>query len=862
MLLLYFPQLVMTNTPMTGNSFKLELQPEIPASLVRLVDLANDLYYSWDHYTRGLFYFLDRELWEECRHNPKVFLRRVSQQRLEQAATDRTFLEEFHRTLRSYDAYLNGSRQSPAVNRITSETGLIAYFCAEFGLHESLPIYSGGLGILAGDYCKSASDLGLSFIAVGLLYRHGNFIQTIDDNGNQLIHQIPVALDDLLIKPAQTTEGKDVIVSITLPDTTLFVKVWQARAGRTIIYLLDTDIDANATHHRTITGDLYPDDRHTRLKQEMVLGIGGVRTINQLGLAPAVWHINEGYPCLLLLERWQNLIDQGMDFFAAKELAAANTIFSTHTPITAGHEMYDPGMIREYLMPYLKNLGVDENRFFELGENEHKQGFDFTSFSLRCSGFHNGVSRIHGGVAANMEKHIWPEIPIGENPMNYVTNGIHVSTFLGREWHELFNDPGWQGEILNTGYWNRIDRIANNRYWSVHLNLKTNLIKDCLKLVQQRCLRVGHGQTQIDCQTRLLCKHEDIMLIGFARRFATYKRADLLFEDMASLQRILGNPDRPVILLFAGKAHPNDGNGKQLIHRIHTISQQPEFLGKIILLEGYDMALARKLVTGVDVWLNTPEYPMEACGTSGMKAAVNGVINLSVLDGWWAEGFNGNNGWGIQPHTTASSESLRRQLESGDLLDLLEQEVVPMYFDKINGYSERWIKMSKESMKSMLPRFNSHRMVMDYINKLYLPAIATSGKLQQSGDGIKASQLAGWKANVKKLWTGVSLKQLDTIPASIKQGEKLNIRISVDLNGLDSGDIIVECLIGRTTAQEEFIHSICYQLKPVETQHNNDCMYSIDFVPDMSGLIVYRIRAYPYHPLLCHPLELGRMKWL
>jgi len=845
-----------------GNTFTLELRPTIPAPLARLNDLANDLYYSWDHYTRGLFYYLDRELWEECRHNPKVFLRRVSQQRLEQAATDRTFLDEYSRALHKYDVYREGTRQLPVGNRGNKDIGLIAYFCAEFGLHESLPIYSGGLGILAGDYCKSASDLGLSFVAVGLLYRHGNFIQTIDEKGNQLIQQIPIALDDLLITPVQTGEGKDLIVTLDLPDTELYIKVWQARAGRTIIYLLDTDIDINLSHHRGITADLYPDDRHTRLKQEIVLGIGGARAVHRLGLAPSVWHINEGYPCLLLLERWQNLIDQGMDFFAAKELVAASTVFSTHTPITAGHEMYDPNMIRDYLLPCIKKLGVDEALFFRLAENEHQQGFDFTSFSLRCTGFHNGVSLIHGRVAANMEKHVWPEIPVSENPMAYVTNGIHISTFLAREWHEVFNDPDWQNELLNTGYWDRIDTIADNRYWNVHLDLKSHLIRDCIKLIQHRCMRNGDGQTRTDCNTRLLRRHEDILLIGFARRFATYKRADLLFEDTARLHRILGNPHQPVVLLFAGKAHPNDDNGKELIRRIHTLSQQTGFLGKIVLLEGYDMALARKLVTGVDVWLNTPEYPMEACGTSGMKAAVNGVVNLSVLDGWWAEGFNGNNGWGIQPHTSASNESLRRQLESSDLLDLLEQAVIPMYFDRTNGYPERWIKISKESMKSILPRFNSHRMVMDYISKLYQPAIAASGKLQESGNGVKASGLARWKDHVKKCWDGVALRLVEALPTGIRQGEMLEISLGVRLNGLDSSDIIVECLIGRMTAEDEFIHSSCYQLKPADPQDTSECIYSVRFVPDMSGLIACRIRAYPYHSLLCHPLELGRMKWL
>jgi glycogen phosphorylase len=352
-----------------------------------------------------------------------------------------------------------------------------------------------------------------------------------------------------------------------------------------------------------------------------------------------------------------------------------------------------------------------------------------------------------------------------------------------------------------------------------------------------------------------------VMVIGFARRFATYKRADLLFDDMERLQRILGNPERPVVILFAGKAHPNDEEGKQLIHRIHALSQQPGFSGKIILLEGYDMALARKLVTSVDLWLNTPEYPMEACGTSGMKAAINGVLNLSVLDGWWAEGYNHQNGWGVHPHIPAQSPELRRQMESEDLLDLLEHEVIPMYFDKTDGYSPRWVKVSKESMKSIIPRFSSDRMVMDYINKLYLPALAISEKLKAT-NGSPATELAVWKDKIRRLWSGVSLKRLDAKPASIKHGSTLTVRIAVDLNGLAADDINVECLLGNTTSAGNFNGNSCYPLHMVETINCNEAVYEVGIIPELSGLVTYEIRAYPYHPLLCHPLQAGRMKWI
>jgi glycogen phosphorylase len=847
-------------TQESGTSFSIELQPEIPLRLARLDELANDLYYSWDRHSRGLFYYLDKELWEECRHNPKVFLRRISQKRLEEVATDRAFLEEYQRTLANYDTYHEEIKHAKHEGKLDHEKDLLAYFCAEFGLHESLPVYSGGLGILAGDYCKAASDLGLPFVAVGILYRQGNATQTIDDEGHQITHYLPVELDDLLIKAATDRNGNDIIVNIALPDTTLYVKVWQAKAGHTKLVLLDTDLEQNNEMDRAITFELYPADRHTRLKQEIVLGIGGVRALRQLGLSPTVWHINEGHPCLLLLERWHELVSKGMEFPVALQFAAANTVFTTHTPITAGHEVFDADMIGTYLSGFIDELGIDIQQFMRLGQNEHKQSFNLTGFSLRCSRFHNGVSRIHGDVAGEMEQHIWPQIPVDENPIGYVTNGIHVPTFLAREWFNVLDDPGLHNELLNPDYWSRIDDIPDATFWSTHFSLKSSFLKNCIELMELRCKRHGQSQAQIDSQTEIIKSYEDVLVIGFARRFATYKRADLLFDDTERLQRLLSNRAQPVIFMFAGKSHPHDEPGKQLIKRIHDLSLQPEFHGKIILLEGYDMALARKLVACVDVWLNTPEYPMEASGTSGMKAGINGVINFSILDGWWAEGYNGHNGWAIQPHKTEMNLDVRRKLEAKELLDILEYEVIPMYFDKGQGYSEAWVKMSKESMKSIIPRFNSQRMAMDYVNQFYLHAISISNQLEKNNYEA-ARQLTKWKLTINKQWSGISIRRTDTCKPAIKQGEELVLRVNVKLNGLKSQDIHVECILSRTANQDDFESISCHPLKAI-AEENEETVYECRFVPDLSGLISYKLRAYPYHPLLCHPFEMGYLLWL
>ncbi|MCZ6526640.1 MAG: alpha-glucan family phosphorylase [Gammaproteobacteria bacterium] len=845
---------------MAGTFFTLEVQPEIPKRLARLEELANDLYYSWDRHSRGLFFYLDRELWEDCRHNPKVFLRRVSQRRLEEAAVDRAFLEEFQRTLANYDTYHEEIKRLKKVHKLDADKDLIAYFCAEFGLHESLPVYSGGLGILAGDYCKAASDLGIPFVAVGLLYHQGNLTQTIGHTGYQVSHYQPVDLKDLPVQPARGSDEKEVFVSIDLPESKLLVKVWWVKTGNTNLYLLDTDVAENSEIDRAITYQIYPSDQDIRLKQEIVLGIGGARALTSMGLTPTVWHINEGHPCLQILERCRVLVEKGLEFQAALQLVAARTVFTTHTPVAAGHEVYDIELLRSYLAGFIDELNIEEQEFFALGKNDHQQGFNLTTFSIRCSRFHNGVSQIHRQVAAEMEQKVWPEVPVEENPMGFVTNGIHVQTFMAHEWINLLDDPGWFNELLNPDYWQKIDAISDATFWSNHLLLKANLYHDCCRFIERRCRRHGYSQAQITRETEHLRSNEDALVIGFARRFATYKRATLLFDDPERLQRLLNDPERPVILIFAGKAHPNDEPGKELIKRIHEFSRQAEFQGKVLLLEGYDLALGRKLVTGVDLWLNTPEYPLEACGTSGMKAGINGVINLSTMDGWWAEGYNKKNGWALQPHDSEMDLQRRRWLENRELMDVLEQEIVPMYFDKTQGYSERWVRMAKESMKSIIPRFNAQRMVMDYVNQYYIPAITTAAKLEK-GQAANAKLLADWKQTINKQWPGLSIRRLDNSFASIKQGKEMTLRVGVHLNGLVSDDVNVECLFSRATDTDEFETISCHILEAVD-KNKDETIYEIRFTPDLSGLIAYKLRAYPYHRFLCHHFEMGFMKWV
>ena len=851
---------------MTGTRFYLEVQPTIPPRLARLGELANDLMYSWDRQIRRLFYRLDRSLWEACHHNPKVFLRRVAQERLEAAAKDRGFMEDYHRALSSYDTYHSEGMRPTLEDHLDPEQDLVAYFCAEFGLHESVPIYSGGLGILAGDHCKAASDLGIPFVGIGLLYRQGYFIQTVDNHGQQIAHYMPIRFDDLPIQPALDPDGNEVRVKIQMPDREVTIKVWRGKAGHITLYLLDTDLTENREDDRTITYQLYGGDRETRIRQEIVLGIGGIRAIRTLGLDPTVWHINEGHAAFQILERCREHVQAGRDFDTALELVASGTVFTTHTPVPAGHDIFQAELLRVYLHDAADALHIDDDRLFRLGAFPGQEdGFNMTALALRGSRFHNGVSRIHGGVASRMESYVWPQVPPEENPISYVTNGVHLHTFLAREWVNLFDMrfSDWRNALCDPEYWECVEQIPDLRFWSLRQELKSSMLEYVRSRITAQHRRNGVSAANISRITEYLSPAKsDTLVLGFARRFATYKRATLLFSDRERLVRLLNDPERPVIVIFAGKAHPSDTPGQELIRTIHEYAMSPEFMGKIILLEGYDIALARKLVTGVDVWVNTPEYPLEASGTSGEKAGINGVINLSVLDGWWGEGYDGTNGWAIAPHGPHFDPEQRNREEASDLLNLVEHEVIPLYYDRDHqGYSPGWVKLSKASMKTLIPRFSAQRMVVDYIRGFYDPARRQSTRLG-ADQGAPAAELARWKHKIAQHWPGVGLRLVEQPPYEIRHDEVLHVQVAAFLNGLEREDVTVECLIGTEDGEGEFEVSQRLHLSPQHTTDNDEVVFAMEYTPELSGLQQLRIRMYPHHEMLSHPLEMGRMIWL
>ncbi|MGH8284070.1 MAG: alpha-glucan family phosphorylase [Gammaproteobacteria bacterium] len=855
---------------MPGTQFSLEIQPHIPDKIKRLEELANNLVYSWDRRIRGLFHHMDPVLWVACGHNPKALLNRVSQERLNELETDSSFLEEYHHATSVFDSYLAATAKPKReiAEQIDQQHDLIAYFCAEFGFHESLQLYSGGLGILAADHCKAASNVGVPFVAVGLMYRQGYFAQTIGPGGEQQAHYRPVQLDELPVRPARDSRGREIAVKVGLLGRIVMLKVWEALIGHVRLYMLDSEVPENAEGDRRLTYQLYGGDRRLRIAQEMILGIGGVRALRALGLNPSVWHINEGHSAFLVIERCREAVKSGLDFDSALEQVAAATVFTTHTPVAAGHDLFEKDIVTQHFSDYMTELGITMERFLTLGASpQNHDRFNMTTLALRGSRFCNGVSRIHGGVASRMEAYIWPQLQANENPMAHITNGVHIQTFLAREWATLFDArfKGWQNHLIgDTEYWQKcIASIPDHRFWSMHQSVKI----DMLVQVRERLIRQYRRNQLSDAHierllARLSPQQPEVLVLGFARRFATYKRVLLLFRDPARLARLLdGGSERPIVIIFAGKAHPQDQPGQDLIRQLNAYARQSEFSGKVFFIEDYSIALARKLVTGVDVWLNTPLYPLEACGTSGQKAAINGVLNVSVADGWWAEGFDGTNGWAIASRTAVQYAEHRDEEEARELLDILEQEVIPQYFNRANaGYPEAWVAKAKRSMQTILPYFNSHRMFEDYTKNCYAPAIR-QGRLLAANDGRPAAELAQWKKKVSECWPGVRIRRLNDPPVTVKMGEPLPLEIGVRLNGLDPANVGVECVFGDEDEEGNYIRSVSQRLEPVGGQ-GDETVFKAVISSERCGLYQYQIRCFPQHPMLSHPFETGCMLWL
>ncbi len=694
----------------------------IPPRISRLRELAFNIWWSWHPEAQELFRQIDAELWEQDYHNPVDFLRDVRQRRLEDAADNPAYTKQYDQVLESFDRYMGEAKTWFATTFPNSSDKTIAYFSAEFGLHESLPIYSGGLGVLAGDHAKEASDIGLPFVAVGFLYPQGYFRQRLDHSGWQEAQYVKLDFADVAASPALTPDGREVVVEVELPGRTIYAKVYRIQVGRIPLFLMDTDIHPNSAQDRELSARLYGGDQEMRVAQEIVLGIGGVRALRQMGIDPQVWHMNEGHSAFLVLELAREQVQKGTPFAEAISNVRRESVFTTHTPVPAGNDAFPLPMIEKYFWQYWSQLGLTRDEFVNVALQQQSWGptFAMTVLALKASERHNGVSKLHGHVARGMWQWMYEDKPQDDVPITSITNGVHTATWLAPEMRRVFEaylGKDWEDHIDDVELWKKIHDVPDDVLWQTRQGLKKQLVEFARERTRARHLRLGTSPAVWPVLD------ETAFTIGFARRFATYKRATLLFKDPERLKAILNRWDRPMQIVFAGKAHPADDPGKLFIQQVYQMSQQPGFLGKILFVEEYDMCVARKLVQGVDVWLNTPRRPYEASGTSGQKASLNGAPNLSILDGWWPEAYNGKNGWAIGEEREYSNLDEQDWRDSQHLYQLLENEVLPPFYERgSDGVPHNWIALTKEAIATVAPMFSTRRMVKEYATRLYMPA--------------------------------------------------------------------------------------------------------------------------------------------
>jgi starch phosphorylase len=840
--------------------------PIMPARINRLYELAYNLWWSWHPEARALYRTLDRDLWERVGHNPVRFLSEVQPGSLEKAASDPEYLQQYDSVISDFDHYMHPRADETWFTRTYPELvdKTIAYFSAEFGLHEALPIYSGGLGILAGDHCKEASDLGLPLVGVGFLYPQGYFQQRITREGRQEDLYEKLHFSEVPAVPAVSPAGNEVVISVDLPGRRVYAKVWKLMVGRVPLYLMDTDIAPNAPGDRELLARLYGGDREIRIAQEIVLGIGGVRALRALNITPAAWHLNEGHAAFLNLERCRELVAQGLSFNEAREVIAANALFTTHTPVPAGNDTFNYDLIDRYFGSYWGQLGLNRDQFLEVAREDHGWGptYGMTVLALALTGQHNGVSRLHGSVSRKMWQFLWPGIDVDEVPIGHITNGVHTFSWIAPEMNELFGrylDKDWGSHVDEQAFWDEhIDRLPDKELWQTHRVRKEKLIAYARHHLKQQHLRLGEGALQIEEFEHML--DPDALLIGFARRFATYKRATLIFRDMERLRRILLDPQRPVQIIFAGKAHPADEPGKALIEQIYRISRSDEFRGKIVFLENYDINMARYLVSGADLWLNNPIRPNEASGTSGQKAALNGQPSCSILDGWWAEGYNGKNGWAIGEAREYYDQNTQAEADSLSLYRLLEEEIIPTFFERDSeGIPHRWCSIMKEAIRTCTPAFSMRRMVKEYTTRYYVPLIEQGSHIAR--DNYEAARrLAQWKEYIRRGWNSLELYVDGRREGQLSLGEGLEVRAWVRMDGLRPEDISVELVYGEVrdeTATAQHALPMRYTKRELDGSYR----YDLTLQPEHSGSIAYNVRVVPAHPDLKEKYELGLIRW-
>ena len=848
---------------------RITVNPQLPKRINRLNEVANNLWWSLNTEFLILLKTMDGDLWEKCDKNPVKFLKHISQEKLEEAENDVQFLKEYDKIVENFDSYMASKNTWFAQKYPENKNDLIAYFSAEYGLDQTIAIYSGGLGILSGDHLKSASDLGIPLVAVGLMYKNGYFHQRIDKDGIQHPEYKDLNLYDLPIHPVKDQDGNDFITYIKFPTRRIYLKVWQINVGRIKLYLLDSDIDINAEEDRGTTAKLYGGDQEMRIRQEIILGMGGVNTLKKLGLTPTVYHMNEGHSAFLNLELIKNTIrEKQVSFDIARDIASSKTVFTTHTPVPAGNDIFPIELVEKYFKDFWPRLGLTREEFLKLGMkpcDNLEPGFNMGILALKIAGKKNGVSKLHGEVSRELFSEVWPHIAPNESPITYVTNGIHTCTWLAPKLKDLYNKyliPYWQDNIHEDDVWKKIDTIPDDQLWKVHMGRKQKLIDLIKQNLTNRLRREGVSYDAIG--EALANLQPDALMIGFARRFATYKRATLIFKDLERITQILNNTDRPVILVFAGKAHPADRYGADLIKQIHEVSMMPQFKGKIFILENYSIEISRYLVSGVDVWLNNPRRPMEASGTSGQKASVNGVVNFSVLDGWWAEGYNQKNGWTIGTNAEYPSYEEQDIADSQSMYYTLENKIIPAYYAKDeNGISKKWMQYMKNSIMSTGGKYSTARMLVDYTNQLYIPLCNLTKKYYNNLELV--TEYSTWKKDITANWKDVQIEQIEgnADNVTLDAGNQIEVKCVATLPNINVQHVEAQVYYGKFLDDGSVQDVKIIPMKLDGRDDENKKYYytaKIDLVS--GGNYGYSFRIMPKHDMLLESANLDLIKWV
>ena len=833
------------------------IKSTLPAELKCLDELAHNMWWAWNYEARDMWKSLDKDLYEEVGHNPVMLLDRLSYERKEAIVKDKAIMERVKAVYKKFREYMD---VAPDATRPS-----VAYFCMEYGINQVVKIYSGGLGMLAGDYMKEASDSNVNMCGVGFLYRYGYFKQTLSMDGQQIAQYDAQNFNSLPVERVLDENGQPLVVDVPYMNYQVHAYVWVMNVGRIKLYLLDTDNELNSEFDKPITHALYGGDNENRLKQEILLGIGGMLTLKKLGIKKDIYHCNEGHAALCNRQRLIDYINEGMSFNEALELVRASSLYTVHTPVPAGHDYFDESLFGKYMGGYPQMLGISWDEFIGMGRtnpDDHSERFCMSTFACNTCQEVNGVSKLHGWVSQRMFAPIWKGYYPEESHVGYVTNGVHFPTWTATEWRKVYAkyfDKNYIYDQSNESLWHAIYNVPDAEIWETRMALKKKLVDYIREKFAATWLKNQGDPSRV--VTLLESITPNALYIGFCRRFATYKRAHLLFTDLERLSKIVNNPERPVKFIFSGKAHPADGAGQGLIKRIFEISQRPEFLGKIIFLEDYDMELARRLVSGVDIWMNTPTRPLEASGTSGEKAEMNGVVNLSVLDGWWVEGYRQGAGWALKQERTYQNQGYQDQLDAATIYSLLENEILPLFYNRNEqGFSEGWIKTIKNSIATIAPHYTMKRQLDDYYDKFYNKEAANFKKLSANNNRL-AKELASWKETVAQRWDSIRVvSKDDSVLYGAETGKKYTLRYVIDEQGLN--DAIGLELISIKTDKNGEEHIFSKREFEVVAHEGNNYTFEATFEPDVAGSFKSCVRMYPKNENLVYREDFCYVKWL